>query len=66
MRTNANVQVGQRWESSDPRRLFLIEIADITGDVALLETLYPKGRLQRAVTLDRFQITGSKGYTRVS
>ena len=66
MRTNANVQVGQRWQSSDPRRLSAFEVKDITANVVLVEPIYPTGGLQRAVLLDSFMRVGPKGYTRIS
>lgn len=66
MRTNPCVQVGQTWRSSDPRRLSAFRVVDLTSDVVLVEPIYPKGRSQRALLLDAFLLTGSKGYTRLS
>ena len=66
MRTNANVQSDQVWQSSDPRRLSAFRVADLTADVLLVEPIYPKGRPQRALRLDAFLLTGTKGYTRLS
>lgn len=65
-RTNANVQVGQTWQSSDPRRLSAFRVIDLTSDVVLVDPIYPRCRPQRGVRLDAFLLTGTKGYTRLS
>lgn len=66
MRTNANVQVGQTWQSSDPRRLFAFRVTDVTSDVVTIESIYPKKGQTRVVRLDAFLLTGTKGYHRLS
>lgn len=65
-RSNCNVQMGQIWASSDPRRLSAFQVADVTSDVVLVESVYPKGRAQRALRLEAFLLTNQKGYHRLS
>lgn len=68
MRTNACVEVGQVWRSSDPRRLsaFKIEAVVEDADVVRIITIYPHDRWFRAIDRVAFQTTGPKGYTRMS
>lgn len=66
MRTNARIEVGQVWRSSDPRRLSAFKIV-----------IYPPKRAEAAQSYYRlydlklfraevFLRTGPKGYTRMS
>lgn len=72
MRTNANVQPGQTWRDSDPRRLRLLRVAALINDTeAIVEVLYPPARPGRSfglpsIPMDRFVTTGPKGLTRVA
>ncbi len=66
MRTNDNVQPGQVWRSSDPRRLSAFRVIDVTADVVFGEPIYPESRYNRTLALAAFLLTGSKGYTRLS
>lgn len=72
MRTNANVQPGQTWRDSDPRRLRLLRVAALIADGdAIVEVLYPPARPGRAfglpsIPMDRFLTTGPRGLTRMS
>lgn len=65
MRSNKRPGIGQIWRSSDPRRLMAFRIAAVGIASVLVESVYP-GTLDRCVSLSRFQITGPKGYTRMS
>lgn len=70
MRTNANVQPGQTWRDSDPRRLRLLRVAAVINDSeAMVEVMYPTPRPgfgMPSISLMRFVTTGPKGLTRVS
>lgn len=70
MRTNTNVQPGQTWRDSDPRRLRLLRVAAIVNDSdAIVEVVYPaprKGFGMPSISLQRFLTTGPKGLTRMS
>lgn len=75
MRHNQNVQPGQLWRSSDPRRLRLIEVLepDIDGRpyglTVTVRVLYPppsNGRRYQTIPFRAFLTTGTKGLVRVS
>lgn len=64
-RFNTAVRVGQVWKLSDPRRLSAFKIVGQTETVTTIKPIYPAGPY-RVVSRDRFQVTGSRGYTRIS
>lgn len=77
MRTNLNVQPGQVWQLSDPRRLGAFRVEEVvrvendaTLDFAYITWLTTRGSAMKtagdSVDLDKFAVLGSKGYTRVS
>lgn len=71
MRTNCNIQTGQIWRGSDPRRLFAFRVYDVNVKDAYVyvSTLYPNpsgGLGLRTIKLENFQVTGPKGYHRIS
>lgn len=73
MRQNQNVQVGQVWRSSDPRRLraFRVLFADMRSgcarvDVEILYPPLPFPRNIQQVNPAGFLTTGTKGLVRVS
>lgn len=68
--TGHSVEMGQVWRSSDPRRLSAFRIVARTPEHARVLSLYPlvppPSWGLRWIPLDRFLVTGPKGYTRVS
>lgn len=74
MRQNHNVQVGQVWRSSDPRRLRAIRVESVHAEPrdypqeAVVTVLYPRpaGSALQTVPFRAFLTTGTKGLVRVS
>lgn len=67
MRSHHTVDIGQVWQSSDrrPSRQRLFRIHGLMGNSVIVRNLFPNQSIQ-AIPCDRFLLTGSKGYTRVS
>lgn len=59
------VEVGQRWMSSDPRRLSAFIIRFVDHGVVVATNIYPPSNQYRVLPIERFAIIGPKGYMRI-
>lgn len=66
MRSHHTVDVGQTWKASDPRRLRLFRVRGVVHSNVIVQNLYPIGQDVAVIPVDKFLVTGTKGYTRVA
>lgn len=68
-RSNIKLEIGQIWQSSDPRRLRAVQILETTAALVRVFPVYPcryPFNMPYWTDIVEFARLGSKGYTRVS